>query len=243
MSYATALPAKSIIVELGSLMGKSARHLVAGAIYSESTLYCVDPFEDGSSLTGLPTLYKEKINKVYGTSSLSAFQHNLLIITGAKDNTLKLVKATSKQAAKEWKGGTIDLLFIDANHEECQQDYEHWEQHLGEHAVIGLHDVHFTGNYGMYNPSNTYMYLLQKGYHLTNAAITTAFFTKDPTWWQTRFEATADHLDINTRDWFAGGRRGAPSFDGHSGPGHSSSNDTERVAPSGCKPTTTEVNP
>ena len=233
MSYAAALPAKSTIVELGSFMGKSSRFLVAGAIYSESSLHCIDPFEADTTAAGVPTWCKENVEAVYAGSSYAAFLHNMYTITGYKDPHFKVIKTFSKQAAKNWDGGLIDFLFIDANHEECQQDYEHWEKHLEEHAVVALHDVHFTGTYGKNSPSNTYIFLLQKGYHITNGAITTAFFTRDPNWWQVRFEATADNLDIDPKDWFAGGRWRVPSFNGSPSTKHGHDNGTERVASSG----------
>ena len=243
MSYAAVLPAKSTVVELGSFMGKSSRHLVAGATYSESKLYCVDLFGEDSATKGLPAQYQANMRKAYGASTLAAFLHNMHTITGFDDLPFEVIQTSSKQAAKNWKGEQIDLLFIDANHKECRQDYDHWEEHLEEHATIALHDVHFTGDYGEDSPSNTYMYLLQKGYRITNAEITTAFFTRDPHWWQTRFEAAADNLNIDTTDWFAGGRRGAPTFNGSSSTKHSHDNGTERMASTRCKPNITEVNP
>lgn len=186
------LPNRSLAVELGSFMGKSSRYLTIATLFSQSRLVCIDPFD--SSGKGEPTDDIVKLYQRYAVhgGTLPIFLRSLeTLLTDQETEHVTITKALSKDAAKKWKEGPIDFLFIDGNHEECYLDFQCWEPHMADHGLIALHDTLCRGGYGQNGPDNTGFYMQHKhGWKAFGLADSLAAFTREPEFWATRLEAT-----------------------------------------------------
>jgi hypothetical protein len=133
----------------------------------------------------------QKYGRHKGT--LPIFLRNLENLLGEPETGhITIAEAFSKDAAKKWKEGPIDLLFIDGNHPECYQDFLCWEPHMAEHGMIALHDTNCRGAYGKDGPDNTGFYMQQEPHNWKafGQADSLAAFTREPEFWITRIEAT-----------------------------------------------------
>ena len=57
-------------------------------------------------------------------------------------NIITPIHSTSEVAAKEWKGGVVDVIYIDANHsyESVVNDINYWKPYLSPGGIISGHD-------------------------------------------------------------------------------------------------------
>lgn len=119
------------IVEIGSYKGRSTHALLSGC---SGTVWAIDHFQ-GSP--GEPPISPEKINskEIYGV-----FMKNV----GRFEN-LKLLKMSSKEAVKEFKDNSIDMVFIDGAHsfEAAKADLEMWLPKAKK--IICGHDYNIPG--------------------------------------------------------------------------------------------------
>lgn len=212
LNGAAILPPGSLVVEIGSFMGKSSRYLISGCMYSDSKLVCIDPFTamgegEGELWVADPkwaigAAHKESIAKYYKrvapAGTLSMFYSALDSILGIEFQDFVTVKEMiSEEAAINWDLGKIDFIFLDGNHRSCQQDVNVWMPHLAEHAAIAFHDFSPEGGlYGPDGPNNTWFRLIQQGWKQIEQAELTSVVTRDPEWWRTRLEATRDCPEV-----------------------------------------------
>lgn len=207
-------------VEVGSFMGKSTRWFFIGTETSGARLTCVDPFL--SSGEGEPAQIEYYYQQVAPQGSYSVWVGNLIPVCSDRfpQDVIEVLRQPSREAAKDWGAlglPKISLLFIDGQHEECLLDLQAWEPHLTDHAMVLLHDVSGTGAYGENGPDNTFYHMQQGGWTGYVRADLLAGLTRDPGWWQTRYEArTAERGAFAALDdphdpprWLASdGRRG-----------------------------------
>ncbi len=139
---AAEVPGEFAIVELGSHKGQSTAFLASGSKRGNgATVFAVDPWD-------LP-------GNVYGKHG-----YNVPAVRDAFEAQLKScrlwsrvtpVQAFSTEAAKDWTGPKVGLLFVDADHEEAsvRADVEAWIRHLADDHVIVLDDLDTPRNPGV----------------------------------------------------------------------------------------------
>lgn len=191
---ASMLPPSSLCVEIGTFCGKSTRWLTVGTLISDSGLYCIDPFtsELGVETKANPT---SLLNRFFEQDTLGVAMWSLLKLFNepAMLQHVEFYRGTSKAAEKAWLGEGIDLLFIDGNHEECQEDVDRWLSHVQPWGMLAFHDVTTTKSYGVNGPINTVQRLLAtrqwRVYAQTESLVC---LTRDSEWWAVRGDATYD---------------------------------------------------
>lgn len=182
------LPEGSLAVEVGSLCGKSSRYLAVGTYLSGSRLICVDPWK------GLPEdktgqwadmTHEETLN-IWRTIMDQSLLHEPVLLEHVKP-----LRTTSQDAAKHWRDGKIDLLFIDGDHERATQDYEDFLKHLSDHAVVLLDDIH-DRRYGLTNPAACAQQMLREGWKPLGTIGKIGALTRDPEYWSIRSQGWSD---------------------------------------------------
>jgi predicted O-methyltransferase YrrM len=139
-------PEDSVIVEIGSLVGKST---IAMASVSSYHIVAIDPHEGDWVWTEEVTIHKG-IHAVEGIVRDRRFEmgdtYDRLVDNlnhyGVRDK-VEIIKATSEEAAKAWDGRKICMMFIDGLHsrEMVQHDFEAFQPYFVEDATIFFHDV------------------------------------------------------------------------------------------------------
>lgn len=138
---AAKVPADQAIVELGAYRGRSTGWLVLGAQSGNGAhVFSVDPWEQGS----IPAVYPDKAASVplYVESETRLAYEAHLDDTGIRP-FVSPIQATAVDAAKDYVGPPVALLFHDALHrlQDVRDDLKAWLPHLADEAVIILHDV------------------------------------------------------------------------------------------------------
>ena len=141
IDLAQQVPTGQCIVELGSFKGRSTGHLALGSHRGNKVpVYAVDPWEGGH----VPRGYEQHAPTVseYRLSETRQVFETHMQNTGAH-HYVTAIQATAKDAAKNWNGPKIGLLFHDALHrlEDVRDDLRAWLPHMANKAVIVLHDV------------------------------------------------------------------------------------------------------
>ena len=124
------LPRKSIIVEIGSYLGKATCFLAEGIKNRDIILYTIDTFENQGMTEGLRDTYNE-------------FKQNTLRYR----NCIVVKRGFSHEIVKDFKNMKIDLLWIDACHEynAVKKDIEDWVPLVKEGGLICFHDYYING--------------------------------------------------------------------------------------------------
>ena len=127
---ATAAPAGSTLVEIGSFQGKSTVSLALGARVSGSRVYAIDPHED----------LQVTSDTHYGMENHVALLRNLVAFEVA--DLVRLIGLPSHSAFAAW-GHPIRILWIDGSHdyEAVALDFSLWSLHLDAQGSIALHDA------------------------------------------------------------------------------------------------------
>lgn len=152
-----ALPSnRPVVVEIGSWLGKSSLLLAKGIKgKSKPVLYCIDPFNAHVDPAAPETL--SRIARSLPRSVLEQFAMNMKR-HGVYD-IINILVGYSTDFADTFPD-SIDLLFIDGNHEyeAVLRDYEDWSKYIKAEGIIALHDVDFdpsgnpTGNEDFVGP-------------------------------------------------------------------------------------------
>lgn len=135
------VPSDLAIVEIGSFKGKSTAYLAAGS--KGAKVYAVDPWD----LPGNP----------YGKHGFCApivrevFEEQLRSVR--LWSRVTPIRAFSADAAADWKGPKVGLLFIDGDHTETavRADVAAWTPHLADPHVIAFDDYDTPRNPGVRN--------------------------------------------------------------------------------------------
>lgn len=123
---------RGVIVEIGSWKGKSTIWLAKGSKAGRNVkIYSVDPHTGASS-------YRERYGEVW---TFEEFKQNIKL-ANVEDVVVPVIK-TSKDAARDWDGKSIELLWIDGEHEYemVKLDFELWYPYLIEGGTIAFHDT------------------------------------------------------------------------------------------------------
>lgn len=132
------------IVEIGSYKGKSTACLALGSKSGEGArVWAVDPWDLPGNEPGRPSL------GFTNPEVREAFEQQLDSV-GVRP-MVTAVQAFSVDAAYEWNGPSIGLLFIDGDHtaEAITADIEAWKPHLADNAVIAFDDLDTPKNPGV----------------------------------------------------------------------------------------------
>ena len=125
-----------LVVELGVYEGSSARVLCA-ALGPEAELHLADPFVDASGWALLP-----------GWSATPAATR-LAVRRAARRGGPRLHwhVARSQDVGRAWRGGEVDLVFIDGDHspEGCREDWDVWHPHVRQGGAVAFHDARAGG--------------------------------------------------------------------------------------------------
>ena len=123
---------KGVIVEIGSLKGKSTIWLARGSKAGNNIkVYAIDPHK-GSS---------EHMKKRGEICTYQEFKRN--IAQANVDAIVIPIVNTSEDARRDWDGKPIELLWIDGAHEYemVKLDFDLWFPYLIEGGIIAFHDT------------------------------------------------------------------------------------------------------
>lgn len=132
MAYA----ATDVIVEIGSLVGKST---IAMASVASHKIVAIDPHDGPWEVLLTQGDVKVDNREIKGTS-LRQFKENLKHF-GVEDK-VEIIQEFSDVAAKNWDGRRICLLFIDGDHTEKWVDHDLYAflPHMAPGGLIAFHD-------------------------------------------------------------------------------------------------------
>ena len=123
---------KGHIVEIGSFFGYSTLFLAYGSrLRKRDRVVAIDPH------IGNPEHQKDDPQ----FNSLAQFKKNIAMFDLQDQIDLKVMP--SSQAARQWRGEPVRLLWIDGNHdyEYVKEDYELWEPYLVKGGILAFHDA------------------------------------------------------------------------------------------------------
>lgn len=132
------------IVEIGTFRGASALVLGhAAARVDGAHVWTIDPhdLEGYRSTTGAGPRPRRPLN-------FSNPAHRLAAEKAIRDEALEgwvtMINDFSIDAADEWNGPPIGLLYIDGDHREgsARRDFSAWERHLAPQAIVAFDDYH-----------------------------------------------------------------------------------------------------
>jgi predicted O-methyltransferase YrrM len=142
-----AMPEGSVIVEIGSLLGKSA---IAMASVTDQPIICIDPHNTEAWIypRGMNDPEEMRDWRAQMGDTYEQFIENLEYFDVR--HKIEVIKQYSDQAAREWDGRKIGMLFIDGDHSYkwCKHDFEAFEKHLVPGAIVVFHDfdaINFPG--------------------------------------------------------------------------------------------------
>jgi predicted O-methyltransferase YrrM len=117
------------VVEVGVYEGSSSVVLVA-AMAPEATLHLIDPYVETALRSGWRGVER-------------ATRRTVTRAAGDGGPKLRWHVCTSEQAARDWDGGAIDLVFIDGDHsrEAARLDWELWSPLVRENGTVVFHDA------------------------------------------------------------------------------------------------------
>ena len=131
---AACIPAKGLIVEIGSYKGKSTVMLGSvSARYGLGGLVAIDPHE------GLSYLGPE-VAEPFLSPTFEEFASNLR--SAGLENKVEVHRDYSRNVAKNWNR-PIRFLWIDGDHSYagCKEDFDLFTPHLADGAVVAFHDA------------------------------------------------------------------------------------------------------
>jgi MMP 1-O-methyltransferase len=132
------LPPHSVIVEIGSFLGRSAV-LFGGACKAKSsgTAHCIDPFDASGDTASVPDY--RRICEGLKKTQQCAFIEN--IQRGGLENWISVHPHTAKQARHQWIL-PIDLLFLDGHHSYSTviETFFDWIDFLKPGGILAVHN-------------------------------------------------------------------------------------------------------
>lgn len=142
------VPSHMAIVELGSFKGQSACCLAAGAQAMPPQSYCgrahvfaIDPWDLPGNPMGKHGYADPQVRVTFERQVEQA---------GLAEHVTP-IQAFSYEAAEDWAGPDVGLLYIDGDHREAPilQDFEAWEKHLVKGAIVVFDDLDTRNNPGV----------------------------------------------------------------------------------------------
>jgi predicted O-methyltransferase YrrM len=135
--HAKQCPPNAVIAELGSFMGLSSVIFANGLIRTRNLngrIYCVDTWRGSKEHTEREEVKQDTLYDIFlrnvREAGVAGFIHPL--------------RMPSVEAARKFRDGSLDLLFIDADHSEaaCLADLEAWYPKVRPGGVILGHDCY-----------------------------------------------------------------------------------------------------
>ena len=139
--FAKQVPADQAIVELGVFKGRSTGWLAYGSHTGNGAhVFSVDPWESGVVPVGYE-VHAPTVVEYVKSETREAWEAHVERV-GAQGRVTP-IQSTAVEAAAEWSGPKVGLLFHDALHrkEDVEADLRAWLPHLADDAVIVVHDV------------------------------------------------------------------------------------------------------
>jgi predicted O-methyltransferase YrrM len=153
------------MLEVGGYCGKSAVYLGSAARERGGVLFSVDHHR-GSEENQPGELYcdPEVVDTTSGRVDTMPHFRRTVEATGLEDWIVPIV-GSSAVVARHWRT-PLALLFIDGGHSEeaAQTDYSGFETHLGEGALLVIHDVFPDPADGGQAPFHVYLRALGDGF-------------------------------------------------------------------------------
>ncbi len=131
-NLARIVPSDRAIVEIGAYCGRSTVALAFGSSRGHrAVIQSIDPHN------GLTAIHP---SSTYGELIKNLIERDLL-------NYVAVHKTFSREAAINWNGGNIGLLFIDAEHDydAVKSDFESWQRFIVPGTLVVFHDYPMTG--------------------------------------------------------------------------------------------------
>lgn len=130
---------RPIVCEIGVWKGKSSYVLSSAIKNKDGKLYSIDPF-NGAGDRISKIIYKKEMG-LLDKSLRGNFQD--MIKKYELSDIIEMIPKTSDNALKFFKEKTIDLLFIDGNHDydSVKRDYINWSKFIPVGGKIVIHDV------------------------------------------------------------------------------------------------------
>jgi predicted O-methyltransferase YrrM len=121
-----------VVVEIGVFEGSSAV-VLASAMARGAELHLVDPFMDESGWAlrsdarADPRAARLAVRRAAGRGGPALVWH----------------RVTSEQAAREWDGRPVDVVFVDGDHspEGCRLDWDLWHPFVAPGGAVAFHDA------------------------------------------------------------------------------------------------------
>lgn len=137
---ASHVPAGEAIVELGTYRGKSACYLAAGARAGcGAHVWTIDPHD----LPGkrFPTDVRPTRKLDYTDPAIRQDAERQIEQSGFSGR-VTMVRDFSVEAAAEWVGPQVGLLFVDGDHRQgaVRRDFRAWQPHLSSGALVVFDD-------------------------------------------------------------------------------------------------------
>jgi predicted O-methyltransferase YrrM len=119
------------VVELGVYEGSSAV-VLSRALGPGSELHLVDPFLAGGSAL-----------RAGWRASPTATRLAVWRATPRSGPRVYWYRARSQDVGRAWRGGPVDLVFIDGDHSTaaCREDWEVWQRHVSPDGAVAFHDA------------------------------------------------------------------------------------------------------
>lgn len=139
---ARVVPAYRAIVEIGSYKGQSTCALARGALWGYNAhVWAIDPWDLPGNVTGR-----------FGfadPSTRQAFNRQVELMGLGEQITAQ--RAFAVDAAREWQGPPVGLLYIDGDHAKASivADFTAWERHLTPGATVVFDDLDTPRNPGV----------------------------------------------------------------------------------------------
>lgn len=137
---AAELPPGARVVEIGAWVGVGTSYL-AGGLRSGAggRIYAVDTFQGTTLDSQIKRGWKKTVERM-GGSTLKAFQENIRAFQ--LEELVTPIVASSQEAARQWPGDPVQLLYIDGDHayEAVKIDYAQWSGYVPPGGWIVFHD-------------------------------------------------------------------------------------------------------
>lgn len=119
------------IVEVGSWCGRSTHAILSGNSYRRGRVWAVDHFQGSPS----------ERDDVHARAKTVSIKSEFLANVGHFKN-LRLLDVPSKQAALEFDADSIEVVFIDAGHDETsfREDIDAWMPKVKQGGILCGHD-------------------------------------------------------------------------------------------------------
>lgn len=147
------------IVEIGCFKGRSTAVMMPIAIKNNNSYFVIDNFYGGVDLNDEAS----RIQRSEGKKIMEEFIINMKLI-GFSELDYKLLKENSIDASIHFIDKSIDMIFIDGDHDlsEFKKELPIWWKKIKDNGIISGHDYQFVGEI-VYSFGKEYNLKLNRG--------------------------------------------------------------------------------